>query len=256
MMTNLNNPKAEEAASPTDQDSPLQFQPIEKTTIPGEIVDQVLSMILTGKLKEGDKLPPERQLCESLNVGRSSVREALKALETLGIIRRDIRGTTICAPDENRYPGLSLSADSAPLEQLFETARIVGIEAARLAAERASSEDIAKMEKVLLKGVEQEIEDAQKAAAIHLSFHRALVDATKNPVLSQTYNMLVALITRSPRLVSMSEELPEDEGRVFIADIFEGHRHILKAVESRDSILAGKWMDEHYDCMEEWVLRH
>lgn len=249
MMARLKDSKTAANMQPAGQDNIVQFQPIEKTTIPGEIVDQVLSMLLSGKLKAGDRLPPERQLCESLGVGRSSVREALTALETLGIIRRDIRGTTVCAPEENRHPGLSLSAGGASLEQLFETARLVGIEAAGLAAERANSEDTAKMANVM-----HATEDTQKAAAIHLSFHRALGNATNNPVLSQTYNMLVALIARSPRLSSISEELEEDKRKTFIENIFEGHRKILKAIESQDSTAAREWMSEHYDIMETWAL--
>jgi len=239
------------AVQPAEQDNTARFQPIEKTTIPGEIIDQILSMLLTGKLKAGDRLPPERQLCESFNVGRSSVREALKALEILGIIRRDIRGTTVCAPDENRYPSLLLSASSAPpLEQIFETARIVGIEAAGLAAERANREAIDKMLNVM-----QEADDMQKAAAIHLSFHRALVDATQNRVLSQMYNMLVALLSQSSRLSSISEELKDDERKAFMEEISDGHRKILKAVESHNPTAAKESMKEHYECMAVVALK-
>ena len=121
-MADISNSKA---ADSTEEDSILHFRPIEKTTISGEIIDQILSMIVTGKLKAGDRLPPERELCESLKVGRSSVREAMKALEALGIIRRDIRGTTVCALEDNRYPGLSLTAGGASLEQAFESARVL-----------------------------------------------------------------------------------------------------------------------------------
>ena len=254
-MARLDDSKAEEALQSAEQGDTVQFQPIEKTTIPGEIVDQVLSMLLAGKLKTGDKLPPERHLCESLNVGRSSVREALKALETLGIIRRDIRGTTICAPEENSYPGLSLSASTAPLEHLFETARITGKEAAGLAAKRANPEDIAKMERFVRNTVLEQTEDTQAAAAVHLSFHRAMVNATQNPLLSQMYNMLVALISRSLGLSSVAEELEEDQRKAFLSDIFNGHRQILSAVKSRDSAAAREAMDKHYDCMEAITLK-
>lgn len=254
-MARLKKSKSATSPQPAEQEDRVQFQPIEKTTIPGEIVDQVLSMLLAGKLKAGDKLPPERHLCESLNVGRSSVREALKALETLGIIQRDIRGTTVCSPEDNRYPGLSLSASTAPVEHLFETARIAGVEAAGLAAERSKPEDIANMTRVMQKNATEQTEDTQAAAAIHLSFHRALVNATQNPVLSQMYNMLVALISRSLGLSSVSEELEEDERKAFLAEIFDGHRKILSAVKSRNTATAKRAMQKHYDCMEATTLK-
>ncbi len=239
-----------ESVDPARQIDTAQFRPVEKTTIPGEIIDQVVSMILTGNLKPGDKLPPERELCESLGVGRSSVREALKALETLGIIRRDVRGTTVCAPEENHYPGLSLTAGAASLEQVCESARIVGIEAAGLAAERASREHIEKMVKAM-----RESEDTQKAAAIHFSFHRALVDAAQNPVLSQMYHMLIVLVAQSRRLSSAVQGMNDDERKTFISDIFDGHRKILKAVESNNSVAAKKSMKEHFECMEAMALK-
>ncbi len=239
-----------ESVDPARQVDTAKFRPVEMTTIPGEIIDQVVSMILTGNLKPGVKLPPERELCESLGVGRSSVREALKALETLGIIRRDVRGTTVCAPEENHYPGLSLTAGAASLEQDFESARIVGIEAAGLAAERASREHIEEMVKAM-----RESEDTQKAAAIHLSFHRALAGAAQNPVLSQVYHMLIALVAQSRRLSSAVQGMNDDERKTFISDIFDGHRKILKAVESNNSVAAKKSMKEHFGCMEAMALK-
>ena len=233
------------------QEKAVNFQPIEKTTIPGEIIDQILSMIVTGKLKAGDRLPPERELCESLKVGRSSVREALTALETLGIIRRDIPGTTVCAPEENRYLGLSLAAGGASLEQAFESARILGIEAAGLAAERAKPEHVKKLAQRM-----RESENTQDAAAIHYSYHRAIVDAAQNPVLSQIYTMLVALLSQSRQLVAAVQGMDEPKRRAFIKDIFDGHRKILKAIESHNPVAARKWMEEHFDCMESMALRN
>ena len=246
MMTDSGNSMSTE---PAKQDGILHFRPIEKTTISGEIIDQILSMILTRKLTPGDRLPPERELCESLKVGRSSVREALKALETLGIIRRDIRGTTICAPEENRHPGLSLTAGGASLEQAFESARIVGVEAAGLAAERAEPGHIKKLAQAM-----KESEDTQEAAAIHLSYHRALVAAAQNPILSQMYCMLIALISQSRRLMAVSESMEEQKVKASLKEIFNGHRKILKAVESHNPMAARRSMEEHYGFMESMAL--
>ncbi len=241
--------KARPTRKTDGENNAVNFRPIEKTTIPGEIIDQILSMIVTGKLRAGDRLPPERELCESLKVGRSSVREALKSLETLGIIRRKISGTTVCPPEENRYPGLSLTAGGISLEQALESARIVGIEAAALAAERAEPAHIRKLTQKL-----KESEDIQNAAAIHISFHRALVAAAQNPVLSQIYSMLIALVSQSRRAVAAFENMEENERKAFYKDLSDGHGKILKAVESHDPPAARRSMKEHYDCMESVAL--
>ena len=92
------------------QSNVITFRPLKKKTFSDEIIDQILSMIITGELKAGDKLPAERQLSESFKVSRNSLREALKTLESLGIVRRSPRGTTVCAPEETRYPSFSLAA--------------------------------------------------------------------------------------------------------------------------------------------------
>ena len=73
----------------------MDFKPINKTTVPNEIVEQMISMVRSGSLKPGEKLPSERQLAENLTVGRSSVREAMKALEALRLIHRTNEGTII-----------------------------------------------------------------------------------------------------------------------------------------------------------------
>jgi GntR family transcriptional repressor for pyruvate dehydrogenase complex len=127
---------------------------------------------------------------------------------------------------------------------------MAGVEAAGLAAERANQDDIAKMTRVVQKSEKEQTRDTQAAAAIHLSFHRALVNATQNPVLSQMYNMLVALISRSLGLSSAPEELAEDERQAFLAEIFAGHRKVLGAVKSHNPATARKAMHKHYDCME------
>ena len=228
----------------------MQFKPIERTTIPGEIIDQVLSMLLTGTLKAGDRLPAERQLCELLNVGRSSVREALSALETLGVVRRDKHGTTICAPEENRYFGSLLAASGASLEQILESARILLVEVAGLAAKRATREHMDKLAEAA-----QASEDAQEAVAIQFSFHRALVDAAQNPIPSQMYNMLAILMSQSPELSAALREMDQDELRTASSRFFADYQTILEAVESRNATAARRAMRQHLEHVEASVLR-
>ena len=234
---------------PKATESLRHFRPIEKTTVSGEIIDQILSMIVTGRLKAGERLPPERELCETFKVGRGSVREAMKALETLGIIRRDVPGTTVCAPEENRYLGLALTAGGASLAHALESARIIGIETAGLAAERAKPAHIKKLARKV-----KESEDTQNPAAVHFAYHRALAAAAQNPVLSQVYSMLIALVSQSRALVAIYESMGEENLKKFTREIFEGHKKILKAIESRNPGKARQSMSEHYDCMESVAL--
>ncbi len=67
----------------------VHFEPVNRTTVSGQIVDQIKSMVRSGNLTPGDKFPSERQLSELLKAGRSSIREAIKVLETIGLIQRN-----------------------------------------------------------------------------------------------------------------------------------------------------------------------
>ena len=215
----------------------ISFKSIKKTSIPDEIIDQILSMLVTGEISPGDRLPSEKQLCELFNVGRSSVREALKTLENQGVVRRSTTGTIACRPEETRYPSFSLAVSGATLEQIFEFSRIVAIEAAGLAAERATGRQKDKMLKAL-----REFEGVQEATALHFSFHRALLEATHNPFLSQAGNIILGVLSQSEKLSSTLQRWDKEKLRASIRKMSAGHRKILKAIESQNSTTAKRSM--------------
>ena len=227
----------------------IQFKSIKKTSIPDEIIDQILSMLVTGELKPGDRLPSERQLCESLGVGRSSIREALKTLENQGIVRRSTTGTIVCRPEETRYPSFSLAAGGATLEQIFEFAGIAAIEAAGLASERATAEQKEKMAKAL-----REFESVQEAAALHFSFHRAIVEAAQNPFLSQVGNIIIGLFSQSEKVSSAVQGWDKEKLKSVVRKMTAGHRKILKAIESQSATTAKRCMREHMRYLEVLAL--
>lgn len=227
----------------------IAFRPLKKKTFSDEIIDQMLSMILTGELKAGDRLPSERQLSESFEVGRNSVREALKTLENLGLVRRHPRGTTVCAPEEARYPSFSLAAASSTLEQIFELCRIIGIELAGLAAERAQEKETRRMEKAL-----RETRDGLQAVAHHYSFHRALATWAQNPLLTEVSNLVIGFISQSEKLSHAIQQWDEEKLAAVIHNLAEGHKKILEAIEARDAPAAKRYMREHLDYMESVAL--
>ena len=227
----------------------ISFKSIKKTSIPDEIIDQILSMLVTGELSPGDRLPSEKQLCELFNVGRSSVREALKTLENQGVVRRSTTGTIVCRPEETHYPSFSLAVSGATLEQIFEFSRIVAIEAAGLAAERATRKQKDKMLKAL-----REFESAREATALHFSFHRALLQSAHNPFLSQAGNIVLGLLSQSEKLSSTVQGWDKEKLRAGIRKMSAGHRKILKAIESKNSTAARRSMREHIRYLEALAL--
>src|SRR5690606_27516743 len=104
------------------------FEPIRKTTVSQEIVRRIVAMIETGDLQPGDPLPPERVLCERLGVGRTSLREALKALTLFGIVEAWPGGGTFIARPSGQLIKpfawrMLLSRDK--IEDLAEARRVI-----------------------------------------------------------------------------------------------------------------------------------
>ena len=130
------------------------FKPIKKAKVYEEIVAKVKEMIEKGRFKSGDQLPVERELAEVFRVSRSSVREALRSLESQGFIEsRQGDGTYIASqPIESLVRPLAsvIFTEKDDQMELFEMRRMIEPDLAYLAAERATEEEIGMLEKVLV----------------------------------------------------------------------------------------------------------
>ncbi|MGH9629017.1 MAG: FadR/GntR family transcriptional regulator, partial [Bryobacteraceae bacterium] len=120
--------------------------PVARTTLTADICRKLVSHLLRGDWKEGDQIPPERELCQHLGVGRASLREALKALEIIGMIETRLgEGTFVCARSEFlSRPLLWAITDSthADAHELVEARKLIEVELAGLAAERSKPEEL------------------------------------------------------------------------------------------------------------------
>ena len=128
---------------------------IKKTRIHEEVVTQIHDLIREGRLKAGDQLPSERELSETFKVSRTSVREALRALETKGlIISRTGMGNFVAdLPIESLIAPLAklLIEEKTALADIFELRKLIEPHIAALAAERATKVDIERMKSILEK---------------------------------------------------------------------------------------------------------
>ena len=224
-----------------------KFRPIKKTTISGEIIDQIISMVRSGRLNRGEKLPSERQLSEFFNVGRSSIREALKALETIGITQRTKEGTIVCATGHNFNSFFWLDSHSSTIHEVFETRKLMEIGLVGLAAERATPNHIKEIEETLV-----DTEAIQEAVVSDVSFHRALVNASQNSVFSKVYDLITGLLFQTHKYYSLLETNQELGG--FLKNILAQHKKILRAVEAHDAVLAKEAIKEHLDYTEKELL--
>lgn len=162
------------------------------------LADQVAEMlteeILSGRLEVGAKLPTEVQLVKELGVSRTVVREAISRLRNAGLVEpRQGSGVFVLQP---ATAPLDLSVDKqrgldtkAKVLQIVEVRRAIEAEAAGLAAERATADEIAVMREAL-ETIERAMATGGDGVDEDLAFHRTIAEATDNPVLAATVRYL------------------------------------------------------------------
>lgn len=222
---------------------------IRKTRIYEEVVNQVHDMVREGKFKAGDQLPSERELAETFKVSRTSVREALRALETQGlIVSRTGAGNFVAElPIESLVAPLAamLIEEKSALADIFEMRKVIEPHIASLAAERATKRDIERMKKILDKQREA-VSRGETGVEADAELHFAIGRATQNQALEKLVSGLMDILSHS-----REESLQTKDRRK--ASI-ESHRKILSAIEEHDKKKAREAMLFHIEQVEENVL--
>jgi GntR family transcriptional regulator, transcriptional repressor for pyruvate dehydrogenase complex len=214
------------------------------------VVEQIRALIESGQLKAGDKLPTERSLAEQLGVSRSSVREALSALEVLGVIHsRQGLGNFIAENVENDLPEEQfedLIVEGGTIE-ILEARQLFEPGLAALAARRRTESDLAiiracvtEMERRLAEGVDSWEPD--------WGFHVAVANACHNPVVASIEDLITQRV--SGRLWQLMRERNYASVPDRPAQYLNRHRLIYEAIERGDPLAAEAAM--RYDLAEMW----
>jgi len=227
----------------------MDIAPIKSTRIYEEIIRQVKQMIAEGRLKTGDRLPPERDLAEKFVVSRTSVREALRALESLGLIEiRPGEGTFVreVSVEALIEPlALAMLSQREATAELFEARRLLEPIIAGLAAQRATPEEIQEMERILEEQA-KEIAAGKSGVMQDAEFHAAISSAAHNRAITRLVHAIMDLLTQS------REESLNTPGRVRRSH--EDHRRILAAISERNPGAAERAMGDHVRAVEALVL--
>ena len=230
-------------------DPAIELGPIKSTRIYEEIVRQVKQLIAEGRLKSGDRLPPERELAEKFVVSRTSVREALRALESLGLIEiRPGEGTFVRQVSLDALVGplaLVMTSQREAIGELFEARRVLEPAIAVLAAGRATPEEIHEMERIL-EDQAKEIAAGKTGLAQDAAFHAAIGTAAHNRAITRIAHAIMDLLTQS------REESLNTPGRPTRSH--QDHRRILRAIARRQATAARQAMLDHLVAVEGLVL--
>lgn len=229
---------------------------IQRQTITAQVIEHLLGLIKSGQVKPGERMPTEKQLTEELSVSRTCVREAMKSLESLQLIKvRPRVGAVVLEPSPTALINadhLSASAYQQRTDSLIQFRKILELGLAMLAAEMSTEEDWAKM-RAILADHERAIKidrstpegDARfykEVGEINVRFHKAIAEATRNPI------AILVLEAISEPLATRSRKTNEMPG-VAEAGLRE-HWTIYRAIRERNPEKSRNAMRAHIQSAE------
>ncbi|MBS1830601.1 MAG: FadR family transcriptional regulator [Acidobacteria bacterium] len=218
-----------------------QLKPVPRASLSDGIVEQITALIAGGSLKPGDRMPSEKELCRQFNVGRTSVREALRSLSALGVLESHAGDGTFVSANGGagleRTLRFAVLLDATQIEALVEARVTLETQLAGFAARRRTRADLAVIGEAI-EGMRLAGHDAEAYLASDLQFHLAIARAAGNPIL------LTMLDTTRGYLQTWIRETLASSKRRAAVSITE-HRRILAALEARDDAAASEAMQAH-----------
>jgi GntR family transcriptional repressor for pyruvate dehydrogenase complex len=221
---------------------PGLFAPVSVARASSSIADQIRQAIVTGRLAEGERLPPERELAEQFGVSRVTVRDALRALEAMGLIevRVGARGGAFVTAPTGSIVGQTMSdmmmMSAVTPEDIVEARLVVELGTVTLACSRATEEDLAALGELAERSIKSL---ASKTYTRELSwdFHALVAKAA--------HNAAIEGLTSSFRSSLSMHPIRTREGAKAHALSVEEHERILSAIELRDGAGARREMATH-----------
>jgi GntR family transcriptional repressor for pyruvate dehydrogenase complex len=225
------------------------FEAVRRTKVYEGVATQLQRFILE-KLKPGDKLPSERELAELLQVSRSSIRDAIRGLELMGMVEpRQGAGTIV--RELSAESGINSLANALKrrrelVAELLDFRKMLEPPLAARAATHASPEEVSEMEEILQRQ-ESKVSRGELGIAEDAEFHYSVAVASGNSVVLKVIDILMELL-RDTRERSL--QLPGRQEKSLA-----GHRRILKAIKDGDAAAAQSAMRRHIEDIEKIVLQ-
>jgi GntR family transcriptional repressor for pyruvate dehydrogenase complex len=238
----------------------FKFEPLSIRRTSEYIEEKIRETILDGTLKSGDRLFTEKEMAEQFGVSVVTLREALRALETLGLIekRKGQRGGIFVSEINNESIkasiGYFLSFKDLSAEHLYEVRKIIEPAAIKLAVQKITQEEIEKLKENVsyceekLRSIGDVLSEKEffELDQRNNDFHRMIAESTHNPILSLTIDYIMDFI-------------PECETKLLILDVdycvqnIKDHRDILEGIKDRDEEECEKRMLHHLERLAEYL---
>lgn len=225
------------------------LEPVRRTKVYEEVAARLRRLIAEGRLRPGDRLPPERELAAAFGVSRTSVRDAIRALQMAGLLEprqgegtvvREVSSESIMAPLAS-----ALLARRDLLADLMAVRKMIEPAMAREAARRATPEEIEQMEAILRRQAAK-IEAGGLAIDEDTALHDMIARASRNQVVLKVIDVLMDLLREGRERSLQVRGRPQRSLR--------GHRQIVEAIRRRDPEAAARAMLTHLEQIEETLL--
>lgn len=225
------------------------FNSISNKKVYEQVIEQIQDNIMNGTFKKGDKLPSERELSEKMRVSRTSIREALRVLETMGVVEsRQGEGNFICSNIEKSLLqplSMMFKLNGGSWSDIFELRNILEIECARLCAKRATDLDCRELQAIVDAMIKETYGQNRLDVLVDLDkkFHNNLSNMSKNYLIESLF------LTTS----NLFEKFIEDARYKIISydsatgssDLLIQHKNICEAIIKKDEEAAMNYMKEH-----------
>jgi len=233
---------------------PLSIKPIQRRSIPEEIIRELQNLIDAGHYKPGSKLPGEREFSKMLKVSRPSLREALRTLSLLGIIENRPGSGTYLATSTAKSAiepfSIILSIRKGAIQEIFEARESLEGTAAELAAQRRDDTDLLSMQRAL-KNMQSSLNDPQNYSLAELQFHQAVIEAGKNRIIADLMEKVYKLLVKTRNLVGRYSSDPHS----YIVKDFANHELIFKYIKAKNTEMARKAMIDHMQILKKLLTR-
>ena len=204
------------------------------------IIRQIKELLISGRLKPGDKLPPERKLSEQFAVGRTPVREALRKLEFYGILKtRPQSGTYVASIGVSALESLIadvLKIDSPSFMSLVETRVLLEESSIRFACQRRTDDDILQLE-ISLNAYLAKANRGIKAVEEDLMFHLTIADLSKNKVLKSLLLIIIPDIISNYSVFKVCDTVTNKA--------LNEHKQLFECIKKGDAEKGAATMKEH-----------
>lgn len=227
------------------------LKPIERTTIADQVREQLLALVRDGKFTPGERMPSERQLCDDFGVARTTLREAIQQLVSLGVLERQANRLHV-------VPHIGVvevpNTKEKQLQDLVETRSLIEISVTELAVCRATEEQREKL-LALANSFDAKM-DPEDFRTLNHRFHMMIGECCHNPLLQELYGRVLNAVFNSTAFESLLYGgLGAEEVEKIVQQVAKKHIEIAQAIFDGDAIAASAAAASHVSEIEDQIFQ-